>query len=128
MSETQESEVSAPPAKKGLARLFAATRYSLAGIIAAFRSEEAFRIEVFAFIVLAPVGVWIGETDVEKVMLVGVLVLVMLVELLNTAIEAIVDRFGIEYHDLSRIAKDCGGAAVAISVLFVFFVWGMLLL
>lgn len=116
-----------PPAKKGLARLVAATHYSAAGMRAAFRSEEAVRMEVAAFIVMAPLGFWLGSTDVEKVLLVGSLVLVILMELINTAIEKVVDRVSNDYHELSRVAKDIGSATVLISIAFVIFAWAVIL-
>jgi len=117
-----------PQPKAGIARLLAATRYSISGIKWAFVNEEAFRIEAALFVILTPIGFWLGENSVERVMLVGVLVLVVLVELLNTAIEALVDRIGFEYHELSGVAKDIGSAMVLISLGLVLFVWGMLLL
>ncbi|GAB5499284.1 MAG: diacylglycerol kinase [Pseudohongiellaceae bacterium] len=116
-----------PPAKKGMARLIAATRYSAAGMRAALRSEEAVRMEVAAFIVMAPLGFWLGSTAVEKVLLVGSLVLVILMELINTAIEKVIDRFSSEYHELSRVAKDIGSATVLISIAFVLFTWAVIL-
>ena len=119
---------SLPPPKKGLARLMAATGYSADGLRAALKNEEAVRLEFAAFAVLAPLGLWLGETTVEKVLLVACLVLVLLVELLNTAIEAVVDRIGPDYHELSKKAKDTGSAAVLISLCLVVFTWGMLLL
>lgn len=124
----QPQSTSPPPSRKGFARLVAAMRYSAAGLRAAFRNEEAFRQEVIAFCLLAPLGIWLGETQTDRVILVGVLVLVMLVELLNTGIEAVVDRIGADYHELSAIAKDTGSAAVLISIALVVFCWGMLLL
>lgn len=127
MAERQE-DLSPPPPKKGLARLIAASRYSVAGLKAAYRSEEAFRLETVAFIIMAPLALVLGSTNLEKVLLVASLVLVILVELLNTAIEAVVDRVGKDYHELSRVAKDIGSAAVLISIALVVFTWGMLLL
>jgi len=117
-----------PEPKTGVARLIAATRYSFAGLRWAWRSEEAFRIEVVLFVILAPLGMWLGENSVERVLLVSVLVMVLLLELLNTAIEALVDRVGSEFHELSGVAKDIGSAVVLISLGLVLFVWGMLLL
>jgi diacylglycerol kinase (ATP) len=129
MNEPEEPvNKSTPAPKKGIRRLIAATGYSLAGLRAAFASEEAFRIESLLFVVMAPLGLWFGETNVEKVLLVGSLVLVLLVELLNTAIEAIVDRVSPDYHELSAVAKDIGSAVVMLSLLLVLFTWGMLLL
>ena len=127
-----DSEVPSSPApssgKKGIARLIAATGYSIAGFKAAYKNEEAFRLELFAFIVLAPVALFLGESDIEKVLLLGSLVLVLVAELFNSAIEAVVDRSGDEYHELAGRAKDLGSAAVLVCLLLVLFVWGLLLL
>lgn len=117
-----------PPKKQGMARLIAATRFSFAGLSATWRNEEAFRLEVFVSIVLAPIGIWLGESRVEQVLLVGCLFLVLLVELLNSAIEAVVDRAGQEFHELAGRAKDTGSAAVFVAMVLGFFVWGMILL
>ena len=106
-----------PPRKTGIARLVAATGYSLAGLRAAYRSEEAMRMEVWTLCVAIPLAVWLAETRIEMVLLIGSAVLVMLFELVNTAIEKIVDRVGLEYHDLSRQAKDVGSSLVLISLL-----------
>lgn len=118
----------APTPRRGLARLVAATRYSVAGIRAAFRNEESVRMEIAAFLVMAPLGLWLGQTPVEQVLLVGSLVFVLVVELLNSAIESAVDRIGKDFHELSRAAKDIGSAAVFLSVCLVLFTWGILLL
>jgi len=126
-AESSEPTPVKPPAKKGVARLIAATQYSAAGMRAAFHSEEAVRMEVAAFIVMAPLGLWLGSTDVEKVLLVGSLVLVLLMELTNTAIEKVVDRVSQDYHELSRVAKDIGSATVLISIALVLFVWTVIL-
>ncbi|MEX2469595.1 MAG: diacylglycerol kinase, partial [Pseudohongiellaceae bacterium] len=89
--ETERSETpTPPPRKKGLARLVAATGYSAAGLRAAFQSEAAIRMEVAGFLVLAPLGLWLGGSMIERVLLVGSLVLVFIVELLNTGIEKVV--------------------------------------
>ncbi len=122
-----DSTPEVPASKRGIARLIAATRYSAAGLRAVFRSEEAFRLEVYAFIVLAPLGLWIGEGGVEKILLVGSVVLLLLVELFNTAIEVVVDRISPEYHVLSGRAKDIGSACVLIMIGLVVFVWCVLL-
>lgn len=129
MTEAEDSTetLKPPPSKKGLARLVAAAGYSAAGIRAAFKSEEAVRMEIAAFIVLAPLGLWLGEGALEKVLLVSCLVFVIVVELLNTGIETVVDRVGKDYHELSRVAKDIGSAAVFISLGLVIFTWTMLL-
>ncbi|MES3007004.1 MAG: diacylglycerol kinase [Pseudomonadota bacterium] len=116
-----------PPKRKGIPRLIAAARYSLAGLRAAFASEEAFRLEVLVLVVFTPVALWLGETPVEKVLLIGSLLLLMIVELLNTGIEVVVNRIGPEYHELSGKAKDIGSAAVLVTMALVALVWGLLL-
>jgi diacylglycerol kinase (ATP) len=117
-----------PPKRHGLPRLIAAARYSFAGFRAAFASEEAFRLEVLCLIILTPVALYFGQTPVEKILLIGVVLLLMVIELLNTAVEAVVDRIGSEYHELSRQAKDIGSAAVFIGMVLVAMVWGLILL
>jgi len=117
-----------PPKKTGIPRLIAATGYSMQGLRYAFRNEEAVRWEMIAFLILAPTALLLGEGAVEKVLLFGCLVLVIVVELLNTAIEAVVDRVGQDFHELSGVAKDLGSACVLISLCLTVFVWGMLLL
>lgn len=121
-------QVSPPQKKKGIARLIAATRFSFAGLSATWRNEEAFRLEIIAFVFLAPLGVWLGQSRVEQILLVGCLILVLLMELINSAIEAVVDRAGSEFHELAGRAKDIGSAAVFVALIQVPFVWGMLLL
>ncbi len=127
-----DSEVPSSPGsnsgKKGIARLIAATGYSIAGFKAAYKNEEAFRLELLAFLVLAPVALFLGGSNVEKVLLLGSLALVLVAELINSAIEAVVDRGGDEYSDLAGRAKDMGSAAVLLCLLLVLFVWGLLLL
>ncbi len=117
-----------PAKKKGLARLIAATGFSLAGLKAALQHEEAFRIEVFAFCILAPTGLWLGQSRVEQVLLIGSLFVVLLMELVNSALEATIDRGGREFHTLAGRAKDIGSAAVFVALLLVVFTWAMLLL
>ncbi len=106
----------------------AAARYSLAGLRAAFASEEAFRLEVLVLVVGAPLALWLGDSPVERVLLIGSLLLLMIVELLNTAVEVLVNRIGPDYHELSGKAKDIGSAAVFLTMVMVAMVWGMLLL
>ncbi len=117
-----------PPKRKGIPRLMAAARYSLAGLRAAFASEEAFRLEVLVLVVGTPLALWLGESAVEKVLLIGSLLLLMIVELLNTAVEVLVNRIGSGYHELSGKAKDIGSAAVFVAMAMVAMVWGILLL
>ncbi|MDX1491545.1 MAG: diacylglycerol kinase [Pseudohongiellaceae bacterium] len=119
---------SVPVKKKGVARLIAATGYSIAGLRSAFSSEEAFRLEVFALIIALPLAFYFGQTPVEQILLIGSIILVMIVELLNTSVEAVVDRVGVEFHPLAREAKDIGSAAVFVAMAFAGFTWLMLLL
>ena len=107
----------------GVRRLVAATGYSLAGFRACFRHEEAFRQEVLLACVLVPLGLWLGENGAARALLVASVLLVPLVELLNSAIEATVDRFGPERHELSGRAKDIGSAAVFLAIVIAAAVW-----
>lgn len=115
------------PGHRGAAHVANALLYSMSGLKAALRHEEAFRLETAAFVVLAPLAIWLGEGGVEKALLLGSLVLVLTVELLNSAIETVVDRIGIEHHTLSGRAKDIGSAAVFLSLVNAAVVWGFLL-
>ena len=96
--------------------------YSLAGLRAGW-GETAFRQEAMAAMVLVPASFWVGQTWVERSLLAGAVLLVMMVELLNTGIEAAIDRIGPEWHDLSKRAKDMGSAAVLLSLLWCAMVW-----
>lgn len=109
-------------------RLLRAIGYSLAGFRATWRSEASFRQEVLAFIIIAPLGLWLGRTGVERAILVGALIVVLIVELLNTAIETVVDRIGETHDELSGRAKDMGSAAVLVSLALAVFVWTAVLL
>ena len=115
------------PGNTGISRIIKATGYSWAGLRAAFRHEAAFRQELALCLVLVPVAIWLGQTGVEQALLIGSLLLVLIVELLNSALEAVVDRFGGEQHELSGRAKDIGSAAVFIALLTVIAVWGLVL-
>lgn len=108
--------------RRGLHRLWHATGYSLQGLRTAW-GETAFRQEAIAAMVLLPASVWLGRTWVETALLAGTMVLLMVVELLNTGIEAAIDRIGPEWHDLSKRAKDVGSAAVLLSLLLCAGVW-----
>jgi len=116
------------PGKTGVARIIDAAGYSYMGLKAAFNHEAAFRQEMALVLVLAPAAFWLGDTNVERGILVACLMLVIIVELLNSAIEAIVDRVGSEHHELSGRAKDIGSAAVFVSLLNVVIVWSIILL
>jgi diacylglycerol kinase (ATP) len=112
----------------GLTRLVRAFGYSLAGFRACYRHEAAFRQEVLVAVVLVPLGLWLGGDGVEKALLAGSWVLVMIVELLNSAVEATVDRFGPEHHKLSGRAKDIGSASVLLAISLAAMVWALILL
>ena len=111
----------------GLARLNRATSVGFAALAWAFRNEEAFRLEVLGAIVLVPLGIWLGHGNAEKALLAGAVIQVMIVELLNTGIEVVVDRISVERHALSGLAKDLGSAAVMISLLLASVVWACVL-
>ncbi len=108
-------------------RVLRAGSYSAAGLRAALRKEAAFRQEVILFTLLAPLGAWLGKTGIERVLLIGSLLLVMIVELLNSSVEATVDRISHKHHKLSGRAKDMGSAAVLIALLLLFSTWGFIL-
>ena len=112
---------------KGWRRLVNAWHFSQAGFRAAYRHEEAFRQEVWALLVLLPLGLWLGESPVERALLVGSLLQVPIVELLNSAIETNVDRVGLERHELSGRAKDIASAAVFLVIVFATSIWGLVL-
>lgn len=112
----------------GIKRILNAYKYSIAGFHAAWSNEASFRQEVFMFVILAPIGLWLGESAVEKALLLSSVLLVLIVELVNSAIEAVVDRFGDEWHELSGRAKDIGSAAVLLCLANMVLVWLLLLL
>ena len=116
------------PENKGIKRVILALGYSWKGLKAVWQDEEAFRQELILCAVLLPIGLWIGQTGLERALLVFSVLLVPLVELLNSAIEAVVDRFGGEQHPLSGRAKDIGSAAVLISILIAALVWLLVLI
>ena len=110
-----------------LRRVWRAAGYSAAGLKAALKFEPAFRQEVALFVVLAPLGFWLGRDGVERALLIASLLLVLVVELLNSAIEAAVNRMGEQPHALSGGAKDLASAAVFVSLLLVVLVWTLVL-
>ncbi|MCB1907297.1 MAG: diacylglycerol kinase [Rhodocyclaceae bacterium] len=111
-----------------MARILRAFGYSRSGLAAAYAHEAAFRQEVLAFVVLAPLALWLGESGIERAVLVGSLLSVLIVELLNSAIEAVVDRVSEERHPLSKRAKDIGSAAVLLAIANACAVWVLVLL
>ena len=107
------------------ARVLKAALWSLHGLRAAWLHESSFRLEVYLFAILGPLGIALGQTPVERVLLVGSCLLVLALELLNSAIEAVIERYGAEFHELAGRAKDMGSAAVFVAMLNVAMVWGL---
>jgi diacylglycerol kinase (ATP) len=116
------------PKLAGMRRLLLAFVNSWKGFRGAFRSEAAFRQEVALAVVMLPLGAYLGKTPVEKALLIASVLLVLIVELLNTGIETVVDRIGLERHELSGLAKDVGSTAVLLSFAVLVVIWGFLLL
>ena len=112
----------------GLRRILNATRYSLEGVAAAARHEAAFRQELLLAAALVPLGLWLGADGVERALLAGSVLMVLVAELLNSAVEAVVDRASPEHHELAKRAKDYGSAAVMIALAVAGLVWVLLLL
>lgn len=112
----------------GWARLNRATNVGFTALVWAFRNEEAFRLEVLGSLVLLPLALWLGHDGAERALLCTGVFLVMIVELLNTGIEVVVDRISVERHALSGLAKDLGSAAVMVSLFLVTTIWGCILL
>lgn len=113
--------------KTGLRRLINATGYSWCGLKSAWRTEAAFRQEALLMIILLPLALLLGKNGVERALLVSVCLVVLVAELLNSAIEAVVDRIGPEHHPLAGAAKDLGSAAVFVSLVMVVMVWALVL-
>ena len=113
--------------KTGIPRLINAFGYSVDGFKAAFKNEDAFRQELFLAAVLVPLGLYLGKTGVEKALLVSVVLLVLIVELFNTAIEAAVDHTSIDVHPLAKRAKDIASASVIVALAIVIGVWALVL-
>jgi len=109
--------------RTGFSRIYYATIYSAQGFGHAWKHESAFRQELTLTAFLVPVALWLGQSVVERALLIGVCLLVIIVELLNSAIEASVDRHGDEHHELSGRAKDLGSSAVFVSLVLVVLVW-----
>lgn len=114
--------------KTGLRRLLNAFTYSCSGLKEAYRNEDAFRQEVLLAVILLPLALWLTSDAVERALLIGSVLLLLIVELVNSAIEAVVDRISLENHHLSKRAKDIGSAAVFICILNLLAVWLLVLL
>lgn len=125
MSPLQESP---HKGKTGLRRVWNAFFYSLEGFRAAWKHEDAFRQEVLLALVLIPLAVYLGDDGLQRAVMIASLLLVLIVELVNSAIEATVDRISLENHQLAKRAKDIGSAAVLIALTNVLVVWGLVLL
>jgi len=125
---TPASDADSLKGKRGLRRLIDATRYSMQGTAAALRHEAAFRQEVLLAAVLVPLALVLDVGGVGKAMMIASVLLVLIVELLNSAIEAAVDRVSLERHPLAKRAKDFGSAAVFLSLVNVAVIWGLVIL
>lgn len=121
-STTPHTDVNPQKSRSGLQRMWHAAGYSLAGLRAGW-GETAFRQECLAAMVLLPASLWLGRSWIEVTLLAGSVILLMVVELLNTAVETAIDRIGPEWHDLSKRAKDMGSAAVLLSLLMCAGIW-----
>ena len=113
---------------RGLTRVLRAVGLSLRGLTGAFREEAACRQELAFAVLVIPLGLWLGHSGVERALLIGPMLLILIVELLNSAIEATVDRIGFERHALAGLAKDIGSAAVLMSFVLLIAVWLLVLL
>jgi diacylglycerol kinase (ATP) len=125
--ENTTHETSPFKGKTGLTRLINAFGYSMAGLKAAHKNEDAFRQEVRLAIVLIPLAIYLGHTGMERAIMIASVLLVIIVELLNSSIEATVDRISLENHQLAKQAKDIGSAAVLLSLINLAVVWGFLI-
>ena len=113
---------------KGFRHFFHAFKWSVDGLISAFKGESAFRQELILAVFLIPLGLYLGNGGVEKALLVFPVLLLLIVELVNTAIESMVDRIGTEKHELSKRAKDIGSAAVFLLVILLVITWTLILI
>ena len=102
--------------------------WSLKGLAIAWKTESSFRLEVCLLVLFAPVGFWLGQNGIERAILIGSMLLVLSAELLNSSIEAVIERYGSEYHVMSGRAKDMGSAAVFVLMMNVMLCWGLLLI
>jgi diacylglycerol kinase (ATP) len=113
--------------RRGFDRIRRAVGHSYAGLAAAYRHEAAFRQELLLAALLLPLALLVSESASERALLIGAVLLVLVVELLNSAVEAVVDRISHERHELSKQAKDLGSAAVLVALVNAAFVWGVIL-
>lgn len=120
------------PCGRGIAgllrrRIVGASQYSWQGLSACYRHEEAFRVELFLGALLLPMAFWLAHSVVELCLLLGSMLLVLIVEVLNSALESVVDLVGIEHRELAGRAKDQGSAAVLLSMILLFMIWGFII-
>ncbi|MCC7634658.1 diacylglycerol kinase [Stenotrophomonas rhizophila] len=113
---------------RGPRRILMAAVWSWQGLRAAWLHESSFRLEVYLLVVLAPLALWLGQSPVERALMIGSLLLVLAMELANSAIEAVIERYGSEFHELAGRAKDMGSAAVFVLMVNVLVCWGLVLL
>jgi len=130
MNSTENTSTSESPfkGKTGLQRVWNAFGYSISGLGAAFRHEDAFRQEVILATLMVPLALWLGSDGLRRALMIASVLLVLVVELINSAIEAAVDRVSLEKHSLSKRAKDIGSAAVMVALTNVVCVWTLVLL
>ncbi len=112
---------------RGPGRILKATVWSLQGLRAAWMHESSFRLEVYLLVVLAPLALWLGDSGLERALMIGSCLLVLAAELLNSAVEAVIERYGPEHHELAGRAKDMGSAAVFVLMMNVLLCWGLIL-
>ena len=112
---------------RGPGRILKATIWSWQGLRAAWLHESSFRLEVYLLVVLVPLALWLGEDGLERAVLIGSCLLVLAAELLNSAVEAVIERYGAEHHELAGRAKDMGSAAVFVLMMNVVLCWGLIL-
>ena len=113
--------------RTGLRRILNAARYSMDGLRAAYRHEDAFRQEIWLTLVAVPLALWLGEGAIERALMIGSVLLVIVVELINSGLEAAVDRISLDKHHLAKRAKDIGSAAVFVALVNAAAVWGLVL-
>ena len=112
---------------RGPGRILKATVWSLQGLRAAWMHESSFRLEVYLLVVMAPLALWLGQSGLERALMIGSCLLVLAAELLNSAIEAVIERYGPEHHELAGRAKDMGSAAVFVLLVLVALSWALIL-
>lgn len=123
-----QSQQFGKPGNGGIKRIIKATGYSIQGLRAAFKHEAAIRQEIVLLLISLILAIMFDVSVIERILMIGVVVLVLIVELVNSAIEAVVDRIGVEHHELSGRAKDIGSAAVMVALVFATFTWVYILI